>query len=381
MGDGMAGPDAQGIVVVDGSAFFRDAVCRVLAAAGHRCRGFADLTEAAPALAGPDVAVLVLDLDSTGAAGVEVFSALRAERPALQAVVLASHAGQEEVLAALRAGAADYLAKPLHEEELALSVGRALRAARNETELARLRAAAPAETGAADDADLAEAHDADLAEADDADLDLVRDLCEAVVADGDPDRVVAALLARLGEALDARGVALHRAEAGDRGFRREAEWLCRTRPARDHARLPAARGLAGAAAGTGVFVACADPAADPRFDAEVDRPAEGEPGGLLCLPLRFRGHTIALVRAFLAPGRAPSLRTAEAAGSALSAAMRSVLLYRSWRTSVDEVARIRREAGAAEPPRPPGWRAPAGADRGAEPAPARSKAPRTGPEP
>ena len=77
---------------------------------------------------------------------------------------------------------------------------------------------------------------------------------------------------------------------------REAEWDGGVRA--DRARAAARRGLTGAVAETGQLVASADPAADPRFDAAVDTPADGRPGPLLCGALRFRGKVLGVFRAF-----------------------------------------------------------------------------------
>jgi len=327
----MAEPARPAILVIDASDFFRRAICETLTAAGHACRAAPDLEAGAADLADPDVALAILDLEGAGAAAIE---AIRAERAGTRAIVISSQVAQDRVLAALRAGASDYLAKPLHEEELRLSVDRALAGWRADREIAELRARVDA-----------------AGRASDADLELAGDLCEAVVAAGDPAGLPAALLARVAERVSAVGAALYLAEPGRGSFVREAIWEAGS--VVDRPWLPAGRGLSGAAAATGVLVASTNPAADPRFDPEVDRPEAGEAGAFLCLPLRFRHRTVGLVRAFLPEGAEPSLRTAEVAGAALSAALHSVLLYRSWRSSIDELARIRRESAAR--PAGPGW--------------------------
>jgi hypothetical protein len=92
-------------------------------------------------------------------------------------------------------------------------------------------------------------------------------------------------------------------------------------------------------------VATPKPQDDPRFDPDVDTPEGGEPAPLLCLPLRFRGKVLGVLRAFPRSGIAPSARTGEVLAAALSAAVRNVFLYRSLLDSIEEVARARREAG------------------------------------
>jgi len=74
----------------------------------------------------PRIGVVVLDVRLPGIGGVQVLERLRARRPALRVIVTSAHTDQELVLEALRLGASDYLAKPLHDEELRLAVRRAL---------------------------------------------------------------------------------------------------------------------------------------------------------------------------------------------------------------------------------------------------------------
>lgn len=171
------------------------------------------------------------------------------------------------------------------------------------------------------------------------DAELARAVCEAVTAEVEPGRLLAAALRPLAEALRAAPVSIYL--SSPEGLAREAEWDGGARG--DRERLPAGRGLTGAVAQTGQLVASADPAADPRFDPEVDTPADGRAGPLLCGALRFRGKVLGVFRAFPEAAAAPSPRTGEVLSAALSAAVRNVLLYRSLVESIDEVARARRE--------------------------------------
>jgi CheY-like chemotaxis protein len=58
--------------------------------------------------------------------GISVLGKIREEHPELPVIMLSASTDQEIVLEALRLGASDYLAKPLHEEELVLAVGRGI---------------------------------------------------------------------------------------------------------------------------------------------------------------------------------------------------------------------------------------------------------------
>ena len=114
------------VLVVDDERFFREAIQDVLQPRGIHCRFAADGQEALEAATDPEVGVVVLDLVLPDLHGLEVFRRLADARPDLPVVILSAHTDQENVLEALRLGAFDYLAKPLHEEELGLVVERAL---------------------------------------------------------------------------------------------------------------------------------------------------------------------------------------------------------------------------------------------------------------
>ncbi|MEB2346719.1 MAG: response regulator [Deltaproteobacteria bacterium] len=116
------------VLVVDDERFFREAIRELLEAAGHPVATAATAADALEAAADPEVGVVVLDIQLPDRSGLEVLRALRERRPELRVVMLSAHTDQEYVLEALRLGACDYLAKPLHEEEMRLSVGRALEA-------------------------------------------------------------------------------------------------------------------------------------------------------------------------------------------------------------------------------------------------------------
>jgi GAF domain-containing protein len=92
----------------------------------------------------------------------------------------------------------------------------------------------------------------------------------------------------------------------------------------------------------GHLVATDHPDKDPRFDPEVDTPADASIRPLICVPLQMRGKILGVMRAFPSGEVPASARTAEVLAAAMSAAVRNVLLYRSLLESIDEVARVRR---------------------------------------
>jgi DNA-binding NtrC family response regulator len=127
------------VLVVDDERFFREAIQEALASAGIACET-ADSGEAAlAAVDESDFGVVVLDMGLPETSGVAVLKRLREQDPALRVIILAGHSEQAAVLEALRLEACDYLAKPLHDEELVLAVRRALRCARGRSARARAR--------------------------------------------------------------------------------------------------------------------------------------------------------------------------------------------------------------------------------------------------
>jgi DNA-binding response OmpR family regulator/putative methionine-R-sulfoxide reductase with GAF domain len=114
------------VLVVDDELFFRELIGDVLTNAGIAYVTAATGADALELAADPEVGVVVLDLELPDLHGLEVFRRVKQQRPTLRIVILSASTQEEHVLEALRLGAFDYLAKPLHEEELLLSVRRAL---------------------------------------------------------------------------------------------------------------------------------------------------------------------------------------------------------------------------------------------------------------
>jgi GAF domain-containing protein len=174
---------------------------------------------------------------------------------------------------------------------------------------------------------------------------LVRAICDAVTAEVEPGRILQAALKQVGEALTAAPVSLFLATGQSGELVREAEWDGGA--AGDRARLPAGAGLTGSVFQSGGIVASDAPARDPRFAPAVDTPASGAAGPLLCGPIRFRGKTLGVFRAFPSNARDAAPALGELLSAALSAAVRNVLLYRSLVQTIEEVAAARRGAKSA----------------------------------
>jgi sigma-B regulation protein RsbU (phosphoserine phosphatase) len=148
-------------------------------------------------------------------------------------------------------------------------------------------------------------------------------------------------LRAVAEALPASPVALYLIEnkSGSMLLEGQAEGIAGA----DRDCLERGAGLTGTVVQTGHLVATNHPEKDPRFAPEVDTPEGGEIRPLICVPLKIRGKTLGVLRAFPTGATSASARTAEVLAASMSAAVRNVLLYRSLLDSIDEVARVRRE--------------------------------------
>ncbi len=243
------------VLVVDDERFFREAIRELLEGEGLTVVAAANAAEALEAATDPDLGVVVLDIQLPDQSGLDVLRTLRERRPELRVVMLSAHTDQEYVLEALRLGACDYLAKPLHEEELRLSVRRALEA----YELARRFGALRGRFGA-----------------------LAVEV-ERLMSAPAEDR--GALAAQLAEAasrlLDAgKTSVLLREPAGDQ--LRVAAAIGRKDPGGLDS-VPVGGGVAGRAVAQGTAIVVEDAASDPRFGASD--PARYDSGAFVVMPL------------------------------------------------------------------------------------------------
>ena len=93
-------------------------------------------------LTGPEggqIDVMVLDLVMPDLDGLAVLGRLREAGLALPVVVLTAHGGIDNVVSAMRAGAADFVVKPVSPERLQVCLRNALAASALQGELARIK--------------------------------------------------------------------------------------------------------------------------------------------------------------------------------------------------------------------------------------------------
>jgi len=117
---------ADAILVADDEPGVRESLAEVLRDAGYAARTAADGTAALAALDEQEFSVIVTDLRMPGADGLAVLRRARDVSPQTVVLVMTAHASVETAVDALRAGAADYLLKPVVFEDMLTKVARAL---------------------------------------------------------------------------------------------------------------------------------------------------------------------------------------------------------------------------------------------------------------
>jgi DNA-binding NtrC family response regulator len=107
--------------------------------AGHRTIAAHNVPQALQVLAGGVVDLIISDYRMPGLTGLEFLALLREEGYQTPLILLTGYASIEHAVAAIKAGAVDYITKPVRPEQLELAVNQALEVVRLRTENERLR--------------------------------------------------------------------------------------------------------------------------------------------------------------------------------------------------------------------------------------------------
>jgi DNA-binding NtrC family response regulator len=132
----------QCILIVDDDPVQRRILEEQLSRQGHIVRTAEGGEEAMAALSGPgggDISLVVLDLVMPDLDGMGVLERMNREQIRLPVIVQTAHGGIDTVVSAMRAGAVDFVVKPVSAERLAVSVGNALKVNALEGEIGRIR--------------------------------------------------------------------------------------------------------------------------------------------------------------------------------------------------------------------------------------------------
>jgi DNA-binding NtrC family response regulator len=133
------------ILIVDDDPIQRRLLGHAVQRFGHRALVATSGREALDMLAAPagePVSLMILDLMMPEVDGMAVLARLRAEERMIPVIVQTAHGGIETVVGAMRAGASDFVVKPVSPDRLQVSIDNALRLGALEGELQRLKRSA-----------------------------------------------------------------------------------------------------------------------------------------------------------------------------------------------------------------------------------------------
>lgn len=109
---------APHILLVDDEESLHEILSDVLTEVGHRVSTTASAEQALTRLAEQPVDIVITDILMSGMNGIDLLRAVKEKTPETQVIVITSHPSLDSALAALRAGAYDYLIKPFEDLEL-----------------------------------------------------------------------------------------------------------------------------------------------------------------------------------------------------------------------------------------------------------------------
>jgi len=113
------------IFVVDDDAPVRRALDRLLRVAGYRVRAFASAHDLLAELPSSTPACMIIDVRMPERNGLELFETLRSTRESIPVIFITGHGDIAMAVRAMKAGAADFLAKPFDDKALLDAVAQA----------------------------------------------------------------------------------------------------------------------------------------------------------------------------------------------------------------------------------------------------------------
>ncbi|EGY24789.1 response regulator [Desulfovibrio sp. A2] len=140
-------PETLDVLVVDDDPAILTTLRLALATAGRTVRTASGAEEALALLAERPTDLVLTDVRMEGASGIDLVREVRALVPDALCVVMTAFASFENAVAAIKAGAFDYLPKPFSVEQLEHLVGKVATVVALRRENARLRAAGATGTG------------------------------------------------------------------------------------------------------------------------------------------------------------------------------------------------------------------------------------------
>jgi DNA-binding NtrC family response regulator len=135
------------VLIVDDESYVRDSLAEVASAEGLRALVADGPPAALKLLASEDVHAILTDLRMPLGDGLALVEDARTQAGGIPIVVLTGHGSVADAVAAMKAGAFDFLQKPVDPEQLGLVLRRALRHQELAAQVSYLRAAAESQRG------------------------------------------------------------------------------------------------------------------------------------------------------------------------------------------------------------------------------------------
>ena len=120
-------PEDMLVSIVDDDISVRRSTRRLLRSSGFRAEAFASAEEFLDSKSAGETACLILDLRMPGMNGLELQRRLSQNGDRIPIIFLSAHASEEDELSALRAGAVQFLRKPISKEALLSAIREALK--------------------------------------------------------------------------------------------------------------------------------------------------------------------------------------------------------------------------------------------------------------
>ena len=130
---------SETIFVVESDHDHRDTICRILHHRGYAVEAFGDCSAFLAAFRPKAPGCLLVDGLMLGVGGLDIIDMLRNEHDEFPTVVMSAEATPSMVVQAMKAGAVDYIEKPIRPAELLASMRRALDLARDTDGLSGFR--------------------------------------------------------------------------------------------------------------------------------------------------------------------------------------------------------------------------------------------------
>src|SRR5260370_27838449 len=130
---------ASSVFLVDDDASVRRALARLIKSAGHSVQTFASAREFLGTQAGEEAACLVLDVRMPGVTGIDLERELQTLNRDVPIVFITGHGDIRMSVKAMKAGAVDFLQKPVKDKDLLKAIEQSLaQAARDQSRRAEI---------------------------------------------------------------------------------------------------------------------------------------------------------------------------------------------------------------------------------------------------